>query len=227
MKKLFFILILLTLLTTHCYGLNIPAIQGSKGDKGDIPILGVDYNVTNGTTPVKGVDYFDGVNGTNGTTPVLGVDYFNGTNGSNGNDGYTPIFGVDYFNGTDGINGTNGVNGTNGSIIIQGTSLVKDPWVVNTTTTIAHGLGVVPDYLDIYFTCKTINVGWAVGDIIKLNMITDTGTSQGFLVYANTTNTTLRTGSATPRIINKDSAAEAQMTAGSWNITIVPYDFQP
>lgn len=40
-----------------------------------------------GHTPVKGVDYFDGVDG---ITPVKGVDYF---------DGYTPVKGVDYFDG--------------------------------------------------------------------------------------------------------------------------------
>lgn len=43
-----------------------------------------------GITPVKGVDYFDGVdgadgaNGTNGTTPVKGVDYFDGAKGDQG-----------------------------------------------------------------------------------------------------------------------------------------------
>lgn len=190
---------------------------GEKGDKGDPGI--------NGTTPKLGVDYFNGTNGTQGEpgyTPILGVDYFNGTNGINGT---TPVLGVDYFNGTAGIDGTNGTNGS-GSTIVKGTELVKAPWVVNSTTTIAHGLGVIPDYLDAYFTCKTTDVGWAVGDIIKLNMITDTGTSQGFIIYANTTNISLRTGLATPRIINKGTGAEAQMTAGSWNITIVPYDFQ-
>lgn len=74
-----------------------------------------------GYTPVKGVDYFDGVDGKNGAdgyTPVKGVDYFDGSNGKDGTDGkdgadgYTPVKGVDYFDGTDGKDGSNGKDGT-------------------------------------------------------------------------------------------------------------------
>ncbi|MFD1292625.1 hypothetical protein ACFQ5N_02145 [Lutibacter holmesii] len=46
-----------------------------------------------GYTPIKGVDYFDGIDG---------------TNGEDGADGYTPIKGVDYFDGIDGTNGEDG-----------------------------------------------------------------------------------------------------------------------
>jgi len=82
--------------------------------------------MTAGYTPIKGVDYFDGINGTNGIdgnngadgmmnqtpnmtagyTPIFGVDYFNGE------DGYTPVFGVDYFNGEKGDKGDKGDAGT-------------------------------------------------------------------------------------------------------------------
>jgi len=66
-----------------------------------------------GYTPVKGVDYFDGVDGADsvipgpmGYTPVKGVDYFDGADGADsvvpGPAGYTPIKGVDYFDGEDG-----------------------------------------------------------------------------------------------------------------------------
>ena len=53
---------------------NIKGQQGEKGDKGDKGEKGAD-----GYTPIKGVDYFDGVDGINGS------------------DGYTPIKGVDYY----------------------------------------------------------------------------------------------------------------------------------
>lgn len=49
-----------------------------------------------GKTPVKGVDYFDGVNG---------------KDGKNGKDGYTPVKGIDYFDGQPGAPGKDGVDG--------------------------------------------------------------------------------------------------------------------
>lgn len=74
--------------------------SGEPGPKGDP-----------GYTPIKGVDYFDGVNGRDGTdgrTPVKGVDYFDGTNGA---DGRTPVKGVDYFDGAPGAKGDKGDTG--------------------------------------------------------------------------------------------------------------------
>ncbi|MDD2267466.1 hypothetical protein [Sulfuricurvum sp.] len=90
-----------------------------------------------GYTPVKGVDYFDGVNGLNGTNGTNGIDGktayelavingfigsevqwlsslqgdpgIQGNQGVQGIAGYTPVKGIDYF---DGINGTNGADGT-------------------------------------------------------------------------------------------------------------------
>ena len=48
--------------------------KGEKGDKGDKGDKGV-----SGYTPIKGVDYFDGIDGSKGAdgkTPVKGVDYY-------------------------------------------------------------------------------------------------------------------------------------------------------
>lgn len=79
-----------------------------------VSVLSGGIKGTDGYTPIKDIDYFDGTNGTNGidgidgVTPVKGVDYFdgaNGTNGINGADGYTPIKGTDYFDGIDGVDG--------------------------------------------------------------------------------------------------------------------------
>ena len=77
--------------------INIPAIKGEKGDTGAKGLQG--EKGADGYTPVKGVDYFDGVDGTDGYTPVKGKDYFDGK------DGYTPVKGVDYFDGKDGEDG--------------------------------------------------------------------------------------------------------------------------
>ena len=50
---------------------NIGKVKGEKGDKG-----------TDGYTPQKGIDYFDGKDG---------------KDGQNGKDGYVPIRGIDYW----------------------------------------------------------------------------------------------------------------------------------
>jgi hypothetical protein len=57
---------------------------------------------------------FDGEPGKDGYTPVKGVDYFDGVDGKDGkdgHDGYTPIKGVDYFDGVDGQDGAKGDKG--------------------------------------------------------------------------------------------------------------------
>lgn len=85
------------------------APRGNKGNDGITPVKGVDYDDgLPGYTPIKGVDYDDGAPG---YTPVKGVDYFDGDPGYtpvkgidyfDGNPGYTPIKNVDYFDGADG-----------------------------------------------------------------------------------------------------------------------------
>lgn len=91
------------------------APQGPKGEPGK-----------DGYTPVKGVDYFDGLPGADGKTPVKGVDYFDGETGPQGEPGYTPVKGVDYFDGApgqpgkdgrDGVDGQPGKDGTNGTSV--------------------------------------------------------------------------------------------------------------
>ena len=97
---------------------DITALRGEDGSDGYTPIKGVDYfdgvdgvgmDGINGYTPVKGIDYFDGLNGKDG----VGKDGANGSDGKDGvgkdgTDGKTPIKNVDYFDGLNGINGTNG-----------------------------------------------------------------------------------------------------------------------
>lgn len=68
---------------------NFKIPRGVQGERGN-----------DGYTPVKGIDYRDGIDGVDGRTPIKGVDYFDGTNGKdgvNGIDGKTPVKGVDYW----------------------------------------------------------------------------------------------------------------------------------
>lgn len=106
-----------------------------------------------------------------------------------------------------------------------GTALVQNPYATNVTVTQAHGLAAIPDVLNIYLTCKTAELGYSAGQVIKWNGIVDTGTSTGFIVCADATNLYLRTGISAPRIIRWDNSTEATITAGNWNITAVPIKF--
>lgn len=67
----------------------------AKGDKGDPPVLGVDYpapkNGKDGYTPKKDVDYRDGRDGKDGYTPTKGKDYFDGRPGRDGLNGESVI----------------------------------------------------------------------------------------------------------------------------------------
>lgn len=94
--------------------------------------------VTDGYTPIKNYDYFDGKDGTSVTVAAItesgedggsnvvtfsdgntltvrngrsGTAGKNGTNGKDGTDGYTPVKGVDYFDGADGKDGYTPVKG--------------------------------------------------------------------------------------------------------------------
>lgn len=109
-----------------------------KGNEGYTPIKGVDYfdgidgkDGKDGYTPIKGIDYFDGEQGEKGEkgyTPIKGIDYFDGK------DGYTPVKGVDYF---DGEKGDTGERGTDANYVHDQISSAKE-W------RIIHSLGKYP-----------------------------------------------------------------------------------
>ena len=95
---------------------------------------------SDGYTPIKGIDYFDGEKGDKGDT---------GERGLRGNDGYTPIKGVDYFDGIDGKQGIQGVQGDKGTDGVDGYTPKKgvDYWIESDITEIKtyidESLGVI------------------------------------------------------------------------------------
>lgn len=82
------------------------SLLGPRGRQGGMGNAGQD-----------GINGLDGRDGFNGTTPVFGIDYFNGENGTDGVNGidgingYTPQKNVDYFDGEDGRDGKDGKDG--------------------------------------------------------------------------------------------------------------------
>lgn len=100
--------------------------DGGTGENGFSPTISVE-EIENGhritITDVDGTKIIDVLNGKNGIdgkdgyTPIKGVDYFDGLPGADGRpgepgkDGYTPVKGVDYFDGLPGKDGKDGVDG--------------------------------------------------------------------------------------------------------------------
>lgn len=83
--------------------------DGKDGNGIASAVLNADYTLTltftdgtKYTTPsLRGAPGVDGNNGKDGHTPVKGVDYFDGLPGKDGEDGKTPVKGVDYFTAAD------------------------------------------------------------------------------------------------------------------------------
>ncbi|TXG75718.1 collagen-like protein [Candidatus Dojkabacteria bacterium] len=100
---------------------TLKGLKGDTGKEGYTPVKGEDYFTETEIaefkveiTPIKGVDYRDGIDG---YTPIKGVDYFDGI------DGKTPIAGVDFplpkdgEPGADGKPGPRGPKGKDGDVI--------------------------------------------------------------------------------------------------------------
>jgi len=99
---------------------SLTKVTGAKGAKGDVGKNGKDgIDGIDGYTPIKGIDYFDGIDGKdgidgyNGHTPIKGIDYFDGKNGKDGKDGADGKDGKEGERGERGFPGQNGRNGLN------------------------------------------------------------------------------------------------------------------
>lgn len=101
----------------------IISVNGIKPDEGgnvNVEISDFDDNklteaIDTALEQAKSSGEFDGKDGKDGYTPIKGVDYFDGVDGkdgSNGVDGYTPVKNVDYFDGKDGQDGRDGTSVT-------------------------------------------------------------------------------------------------------------------
>jgi len=88
---------------------QIREMEGVPGPAGPPGADGQD-----GQTPVRGIDYFDGLDGEKGETGPAGQQ------GIPGQDGHTPVKDVDYSDGEDGAQGLKGDTGEQGIQGIQG-----------------------------------------------------------------------------------------------------------
>lgn len=110
----------------------------------------------------------------------------------------------------------------------QGAIITMNPYTVNTTTTLAHGLGGNITFATTYLECLTTELGFAVGDRVMIGSImlgdSTTVTPFGFTVTSDATNMVLVTHvSQNPATIIKTGRTLNNLTPANWKLVVVPY----
>jgi len=101
--------------------------------------------------------------------------------------------------------------------LVAGTPLVLNPYAISTKTTTAHGLGVVPVYVEWIWECLTANLNYSVGDKIIGPFLVNA------MALKDATNLTILTLNVLPGFIDKNTLTTATITAADWKLTLTPY----
>ena len=132
------------------------------------------------------------------------------------------------------ITGGTGANPSWSSVatgtLTAGNVLTKDPWVVQSLTQQAHGLGEEPTFLKSVLECKSGSggdIGYDEGDRIDLSNIVindDSNADRGIQCSYDATNVYLRLSSNEIYIPHADSPyAPSGLTVAKWIIYVTPY----
>ena len=93
----------------------------------------------------------------------------------------------------------------------------KGAYAISTAYTQAHGLGARPSQAEVWLECTTTNLGYAVGDRVKANILVAAGGAIEATLMTNTTNVVFRTGNSSPGLIDT-SFAGSNITPASWKV---------
>lgn len=110
--------------------------------------------------------------------------------------------------------------------VVAGTPLVQDPYVLNTTSTQAHGLTAQPNFFKVELECKTAEFNYSIGDKIQLaNQGISSSGVNAFQLLADATNTVLIThASDALGLLNKTTRLNTgAITPARWKLTVTPY----
>lgn len=112
--------------------------------------------------------------------------------------------------------------------LTAGTPAVMNPYAASSVVTTAHGLGGAPAFVDIYFECLSAELGYSVGDRVRLPTMSGFN-STGAAVTADTTNVVIHAGNdgSGARITFPDKGAAtftySQITYANWKLVATPY----
>ena len=120
------------------------------------------------------------------------------------------------------------VNGSFQPIYAGYASGGTDQMTANSTITLTHGLGSVPEIVTLILTCTITDAGYAVGDQITIpvnNGQTYSSNNYGYSTQISSTQIIIRivNGAGPLVIINKSTRALAALTEANWNLLVRAY----
>ena len=93
-----------------------------------------------------------------------------------------------------------------------------DPYAVSSASgNVAHGLGGVPQIVQVFLYCKTTEEGYAAGAYLPLAAHAGSDGAKASIAV-DATNINAFTGSVLPYVINATSNTNAQLTASNWKL---------
>jgi len=92
--------------------------------------------------------------------------------------------------------------------------------------TLAHSLGVTPDYFAAYLVNQIASLGYLPGAPVAINIGASAGSNRGMAVTADNLNVYIRYGSAasTFQILNATSGATSNITNTNWRLVIKAFN---
>lgn len=104
----------------------------------------------------------------------------------------------------------------------EGVTCTMNPFAINTKVTQAHGLGVVPNFIDFYAECLIAEQGYSIGDRIGPLVVESSGYGAHYALDA--TNVVILAGGAQLRAVNKTTpAGSVALTSLDWKVEAVPW----
>lgn len=98
--------------------------------------------------------------------------------------------------------------------------------VFGTAGSVAHGLGGVPKFVQLYLVNVTTDGEWIAGDVVQISAGGDNapgGDNPGIAVWSDATNVNWRFSAEGFVYIKKTTGSIVDLTAANWNLRIIPY----
>ena len=119
---------------------------------------------------------------------------------------------------------TNGTTASwiTGVILQAGTVATQNPVTLSSTTTQAHGLGSIPDYINCWVECVTNDNGYVSGERIQWAAHI-AGGADGFDVSFDATNVYIITSATMFTALSKTTRGNVTLTTANWKIVAKPF----